>query len=166
MNTCDEVISLLDKPGQAAFSFMVNLERTIEARQSTGQGVASCLRKVKRDSSRALERDNYKQRETAWARKAEYPNWRCPCLEISLHGEAEVFFETGLCGYLLRCLNGRQIGDGGIMSIPCDAEFPALDIILHRTPPRKHFAAAFYWIEYLAAWQTGATRTPLAALYR
>jgi len=28
---CEEVVSLLEKPGQAAFAFMVNLERTIEA---------------------------------------------------------------------------------------------------------------------------------------
>jgi DNA-binding transcriptional MerR regulator len=31
VSSCEEVISLLDKPGQAAFAFMVNLERTIEA---------------------------------------------------------------------------------------------------------------------------------------
>ncbi len=30
VNSCEEVISLLDKPGQAAFSFKVNLERTNE----------------------------------------------------------------------------------------------------------------------------------------
>jgi DNA-binding transcriptional MerR regulator len=30
VNSCEEVISLLDRPGQAAFAFMVNLERTIE----------------------------------------------------------------------------------------------------------------------------------------
>lgn len=29
VNGCDEMISLLDKPGQATFAFMINLERTI-----------------------------------------------------------------------------------------------------------------------------------------
>jgi DNA-binding transcriptional MerR regulator len=27
---CEEIISLLNKPGQAAFAFMINLERTVE----------------------------------------------------------------------------------------------------------------------------------------
>jgi len=49
--------------------------------------------------SRDFERDEIEKREAAWARKAEYMGWRCWCGEIPLLGEAEVFFETGLCGY-------------------------------------------------------------------
>jgi len=30
VNSCEDVISMIDKPGQSAFAFMVNLERTIE----------------------------------------------------------------------------------------------------------------------------------------
>ncbi len=49
--------------------------------------------------SRDPERDDYEEREAAWARKAAFKNWRCWCGEVPLLGEAEVFFETGLCGY-------------------------------------------------------------------
>jgi DNA-binding transcriptional MerR regulator len=30
LNGCEEIVSLLNKPGQAVFAFMINLERTVE----------------------------------------------------------------------------------------------------------------------------------------
>ena len=49
--------------------------------------------------SRDFDREDYENRDAAWARKAEYKGWRCKaCKEIPPLSEAEIFFETGLCG--------------------------------------------------------------------
>lgn len=46
------------------------------------------------------ERERYEEAAAAWARKADYRGWRCRlCTEVPPLSEAEIFFETGLCGH-------------------------------------------------------------------
>jgi len=40
------------------------------------------------------------ERDEAFARKAQYEDWRCArCSMVVIYDERDVFFEQGLCGY-------------------------------------------------------------------